>query len=98
MRADGIAITYGARRSLIALVDGLASDPEEGDQSAQHVGRASAVTSPAANRALQTTGVAIERGLDESVPGAGRCSWTLSVDRRTLTVGRVVPLQAPAPE
>ena len=92
-----IAITDGARRSLIALADGLASDP----------GRATRVLNTLVelcrdqsgrDRALQTTGVAIERGLDESVPGAWTVSWTLSADRRTLTVGRVGPLQAPAPE
>ncbi|MCU1504287.1 MAG: hypothetical protein JWM12_3641 [Ilumatobacteraceae bacterium] len=76
------ALTDSARRSLVALADGLAADPESGtrvlhtlvelcsDSSVRHDG------SP-------TTGVAAEHRLDPSVPGAWTVSRALSADGRT---------------
>lgn len=87
-----VTITDDARRSLIALADGLASDPGRAprvlktlvelcrDQSSGGVGSGS-------------TGVAAEHGLDKSVPGGWTVSWMLSADRRALTVTRVGPAE-----
>jgi hypothetical protein len=91
-RLVDVIITDNARRWLIALADGLASDPT---RAARVLGTLVGLCRDQMGRSngSPTSGVAVEQGLDESIPGAWRVSWALSADGRTLTVGRVGPIE-----
>lgn len=85
-------ITDSARRSLVALADGLAPDPLRAARVLDTLVELCRDQQGRRTTSFPSQGVAVEHGLDASVPGAWTVSWALSADGRTLTIAQVGPV------